>query len=203
MKTKTQRNTAAKAATKNTAATDWHTAHTKNGTVLIAPNGQTFHGTAQEVRDAAMTPTRRRQLAAAIEQARYIAGRFGYSQEECREHCAERRREAIKSSEEETPDRFIAHITQELAIVAEAAARYMGQTFDAFIYEAVDAAVRGTIDLAEIETGKSGLPLTRHERAALDRIKATKSEIEARKKARADKWQAQQEAKLAKMRATA
>ena len=53
-------------------------------------------------------------------------------------------------------------------ILADACARYMGQTARDFIAEAIDAAIAGTLEAAQIETGGDfDIPLTRQERAAL------------------------------------
>ena len=72
------------------------------------------------------------------------------------------------------------------AIVANAAARYMGQTFAAFVCDALHAAIGKAIDKAEKDAGEIGvgLPLTRYERAALDRIKRDKARILAEQEQR-------------------
>ena len=102
-------------------------------------------------------------------------------------------------------DAYTAHIKPELGIVAEAAARYMGQAVGEFIADAVDAAIRATMDLVEVEAGKPGvgLPLTRHERAALDRIKRDKPRILAERRQRLAEYEAAQAAKIAKREARA
>ena len=164
----------------------WRTATRKGERVLIDPAGRIIHGTAQEVREAALTPERRDELAQSIEWARHIADKFGYTPEQRREYIREKRREELRRNDFWTVAPYHAHIKQELGIVAEAAARYMGQTVEAFIADAVDAAVRGTMDLVELDAGKPGvgLPITRHERAALDRIKRDKARILAEQEQR-------------------
>jgi len=183
----------------------WRMTRCKGERVLIAPDGRIFHGTAQEVRDAAMTPRRRGALAQHIEWARHTADRFGYTPEEAAEAVREKRREALMRNDSDAVDAYSAYVKPELGIVAEAAARYMGQTIEAFIADAVDAAVRGTIDLVELDAGKPGvgLPLTRHERAALDRIKRDKARILAERGQRRAKFDAAQAAKIAKREAGA
>lgn len=188
MKTK-DRKTAAKAATNNGGAQGaaittkgngyWRKATRKGERVLIDPAGRIFHGTAQEVREAALTPKRRGALAQDIKWARHVAAKFDYTPEEAAEYVREKRREAIGRNDDDAVDKYAAYISPELAIVARAAARYMGQTVEAFIADAVDAAVRGTIDVAELDAGKPGvgLPITRQERAALDRITRDKARI--------------------------
>ena len=183
----------------------WRETRRKGERVLVAPDGRIYHGTAQEVRDAAMTPHRRGALAQSIEWARHTAYKFGYTPDERREYIREKRREALSRNESDAVDAYQAHMKPELGIVAEAAARYMGQTVEEFIADAVDAAIRGTIDLAEIEAGKLGvgLPLTRHERAALDRIKRDKPRILAERRQSLAEFEAAQAAKIAKREARA
>ena len=178
----------------------WRETRRKGERVLIDPDGHIYHGTAREVRDAAMTPHRRSALAQDIRWARHVAAKYNYTPEEAAEYVREKRREAIDRNDGDAVDAYHAHIKQELGIVAEAAARYMGQTVEAFIADAVDAAIRGTIDLAELDAGKpgAGLPLTRHERAALDRIKRDKARILAAKERRMAALDAEKAARLAK-----
>ena len=202
--------TAAQTATKtNGDATNgnghWRETRRKGERVLIDPAGRIFHGTAQEVRDAALTPHRRGALAQQIEWVRHTAAQFGYTPDERREYVREKRREALRRNDGDAVDAYHAHIKQELAIVAEAAARYMGQTVEEFIADAVDAAVRKAIDKAERDAGEPcvGLPITRHERAALDRIKRDKARILAEQKQRLAKFDAEQAAKIAKREARA
>jgi hypothetical protein len=183
----------------------WRKTRRNGERVLIAPDGRIFHGTAQEVRDAAMTPHRRGALAQHIEWTRHTADLYGYTPEQTAEAVREDRREALMRNDADAVDAYHAYMKPELGIVAEAAARYMGQTIKAFIADAVDAAVRGTIDLVELDAGKPGvgLPLTRHERAALDRIKRDKARILAERGQRRAEFDAAQAAKIAKREARA
>ena len=57
----------------------WRETRRKGERVLVAPDGRIYHGTAQEVREAAMTPNRRGALAQSIEWARHTADKFGYT----------------------------------------------------------------------------------------------------------------------------
>ena len=183
----------------------WRETRRKGERVLIDPDGHIYHGTAQEVRDAAMTPARRGHLAQDIIWTRQTAKYC--TPGELLAEIAEKRRDAIRQNDGDAVYKYAAHISPELGIVAEAAARYIGQTVEAFIADAVDAAVRKAIDKAEIDAGKpgSGLPLTRHERAALDRIKRDKARILADRKRRTDAFKAAEATRLAnhKARATA
>ena len=191
--------------TKPTKPGRWRETTRKGVKVLVSPDGRIFYGTAQEVRDAALTPHGRDALAQSIEWARHTAAKFGYTPDERREYVREKRREAIRRNDADAVDAYTAYMKPELGIVAEAAARYMGQTVEAFIADAVDAAIRGTIDLVELDAGKPGvgLPITRHERAALDRIKRDKARILAEQKQRLAKFDAEQAARLAKREARA
>ena len=157
----------------------WRETRRKGERVLIDPDGHIYHGTAQEVRGAAMTPRGRDALADDIRWARQTA-RY-YTPAELREKIAEKRREAIRQTASDTANGYRVKIKQELGIVAEAAARYMGQTVEEFIAEAVNAAVEATIDKAELDAGKpgDGLPITRHERAALDRLRLANRKAKA------------------------
>lgn len=183
----------------------WRETRRRGERVLIDPAGRIYHGTAQEVREAALTPERRNALAQSIEWARHTADKFGYTPEQRREYIREKRREELRRNDYWTVAPYHAHIKQELGIVAEAAARYMGQTVEAFIADAVDAAIRGTIDLVELDAGKPGvgLPITRYERAALDRIKRDKARILAEQRRRLAEFDAAQAAKIAKREARA
>lgn len=183
----------------------WRVTTRKGERVLIDPAGRVFHGTAQEVREAALTPERRDALAQSIVWARHTADKFGYTPEQRREYIREKRREELRRNDFWTVQPHYAHIKPELGIVAEAAARYMGQTVEAFIADAVDAAIRGTIDLVELDAGKPGvgLPISRQERAALDRIKRDKARILAEQRQRRAEFDAAQAAKIAKREARA
>lgn len=191
---KTSKKTAGKTATKTNGGAQgaakgngkWRETRRKGERVLIDPAGRIIHGTAQEVREAALTPERRNALAQSIEWARHTADKFGYTPEQRREYIREKRREELRRNDYWTVAPYHAHIKQELGIVAEAAARYMGQTVEAFIADALFAAIRGTMDIAERDAGEPGvgLPVTRHERAALDRIKRDKARILAEQEQR-------------------
>ena len=204
-KTATKTNGGAQGAAKGNGK--WRETRRKGERVLIDPAGRIIHGTAQEVRDAGMTPHRRGALAQQIEWTRHTADRFGYTPEQTAEAVREKRREALRQNDGDAATAYRAHMKPELGIVAEAAARYMGQTVEAFIADAVDAAVRKAIDKAERDAGKPGvgLPITRHERAALDRIKRDKARMFADRKRRTDAFKAAEATRLAnhKARATA
>jgi len=75
-KTATKTNGGAQGAAKGNGK--WRETRRNGERVLIDPAGRIIHGTAQEVREAALTPERRDELAQSIEWARHIADKFGY-----------------------------------------------------------------------------------------------------------------------------
>ena len=87
--------TAGKTATKNTNTAKgavWRTVATKRGTALRSPDGRLYYGTAQEVRDAALMPWRRKMLADGLRFIRSYAEGHETSREELAEwatgrHC--------------------------------------------------------------------------------------------------------------------
>ena len=141
----------------------WHTfvRRADGKAILRAPDGRDFEGTAAEVRAAAATPERRRMLADAIRVVR-LTTKPGTADR--RLSAASRRRDAILGTETDAALGGRVRLPAGLSIMAEAAARANGQTVAEFVAEWVG---RG-ID-AERESG-GGLPLTRHERAALARL---------------------------------
>lgn len=143
----------------------WRTVRRKGGQgVLLAPDGREFEGTEGEVRAAAMTPERRRMLADAIRVVR-LTTKPGTADR--RLFAASRRREAILGTE---TDAVLGlgggfRLPPALAIRAEAAARFDGMALDEWLAEAAVALVGAVADANGGE-----LPLTRHERSALDRL---------------------------------
>ena len=162
----------------------WRTTTRKGKRVLIDPHGHTYHGTAQEIRDAALTPTTRRSLANGIKFALSMAEQFNYTPEQRREYVSEKRRDAI---ERETCFALLGEtvtIPADVYILLQAGARLLFDNFDAYLADILHGELESLLDVAERETGKREIPLTRHERAALDRIRATRQQLEAEAKAR-------------------
>ena len=147
----------------------WRTTTRKGERVLIDPAGHVYHGTAREVRDAALMPYRRKMLADSIKIARYIAAQFDYTPEERREYVREKRRDVISLRNVKT-DRQQIPMGEADYILLNAGARMLGlseRDYWAGVIETLKAAL---LDMAERETGKREIPLTRHERAALARL---------------------------------
>lgn len=136
----------------------WRTVRRRDGeTVLRSPDGREWLGTAAEVREAAMTPWRRRMLADGL-RVQWLTTRPRTAERS--ELVRERRRNAITAAV--TDARFNAtcpaYLPPAVAVMAEAAARSHGMGLDEWVAATVAASV-----------GRP--PLDRHERAALRRIK--------------------------------
>ena len=135
-----------------------------------APDGRRFYGTAQEVRDATLMPWRRNMLADELRFVRSYAGRHGISREELAEWVRSKRRDAIQAGAHDANVKQSIQVDAEKMIMLRAGARFMGYTFDEYVADMVQGEISAFIDAAESETGKREIPLTRHERAALDRL---------------------------------
>ena len=162
----------------------WRMTTRKGERVLIDPHGHIYHGTAQDVRAAALTPIGREGLAHDIKWARHVAERLNYTPEERREYVSEKRRDAIRKENHFVLFGEQLAIPADVYILLRAGARLVRDNFDAFLEELWEAEISALLDVAESETGKREIPLTRYERAAIDRIRATRPQIEAEAKAR-------------------
>ena len=152
----------------------WRETWRKGVPCLVSPDGRVYYGTAQEVRDAALTPTRRHMLAQELYWARDMSSVFRMSPDDRREYYAAKRRDAIHYGALDARANS-AHIpcTERDYILLTAGARLAGyDSFADFVQELMQSEIEGLIDLAQCETGKWEIPLTRHERAALERIEA-------------------------------
>ena len=136
--------------------------------VLRSPDGREWIGTAAEVRAAAMNPWRRRMLADGLRVTRLTTDPRTAERAWI---AAERRRWAIQESEADTAlgHGYGEDLPADLALMAGAAARFAGLCFDEWVATWVRAGLDAEIDEA-VGCGLDGLPLTRHERAALKRL---------------------------------
>lgn len=157
---------------KRTTRKCWRTTTRKGERVLIDPAGHIYHGTAQEVRDAALTPTAREGLARSIQFARYIAEQFKYTPDERRGYVREKRFDAIRKDRTLDSHGESIEIPADVFILLRAGARLVSDNFDEFLADMFQGELEGLLDVAENDTGKREIPLTRQERAALDRIRA-------------------------------
>lgn len=151
----------------------WRTVRRDGRTVDVSPDGRTIYGTAQEVRDAALMPWRRHWLAETLKVRRMTCP----DREYLREVAREARRDAVQRGwMDAAANRASVAIPAELLILTTAAARFMERTTDVFVREACESFIEATLDMVQSETGKRELPLTRHEKAALERIGAERPE---------------------------
>lgn len=144
-------------------AATWRTIRQAGAWVLRSPSGEQWTGTATDVRGAILQPWNRDGLAKDIKTARLAyRGRACYG-----ETIKDARRCAILNDRVSAKDGTSITIANKLRLEARAAARYMGQSEEQFISEAILAAIEGTKDICQNDTGSFELPMTRHERAAM------------------------------------
>ena len=151
----------------------WRTTTRKGERVLIDPAGNVYHGTAQEIREAALVPYRRKMLADSIKFARYIAAQFNYTPEQRREYVREKRFDAIEKENCFSLLGETITIPADVYILLRACARLVRDNFDEYLAELFRDELDDLLDVAERETGKREIPLTRYEKAALDRLRNT------------------------------
>ena len=171
---KTQKKTAGKTATntKNTKRQGWRETRRKGERVIIDPAGRIIHGTAQDAREAALTPERRRSLAESLRLARYVHREGVIDAAECRDWCAERRRDAIMGDCALTQLTPIVHVPTATFIKLQAGARMLGFSWREYLANLWSGELEAFLDYALSEMGAAEIPLTRQERAALARLEA-------------------------------
>lgn len=162
-------------AKKNNTRRIWRTV-TRNGvTRLVAPDGTRYTGTAREVRDAALMPDRRNTLAQSLRLARYLRSEGTLDAAECRAMCEDCRREAIRYSATDAKCLHGIPISAEMLIKIKAGSRLVRgyeESFEDYLAEVFRSELDALLDVAQSETGRREIPMTRHERAALARISA-------------------------------
>ncbi|MBR6733063.1 MAG: hypothetical protein IKL96_01560 [Kiritimatiellae bacterium] len=149
----------------------WRETRRKGVRVLIDPDGNVYYGTPEEVREAALMPRRRDALAQSIEWARHTADKFNYTPDERREYIREKRRDAIHSGNYDAHFGESVHVPSDVYILLKAGARLVCDSFDEFLAEVCSSQLEALLDVAARDTGKREIPLTRYERAALDRLR--------------------------------
>ena len=149
----------------------WRETRRKGVRVLVDPAGNVYYGTPEEVREAALMPERRDALAQSIEWARHVADKFNYTPEQRREYIRETRRDAIHSGAYDAHFGESVHVAADVYILLKAGARLVSDNFDEFLAEVFQHELEALLDVAETDTGKREIPLTRYERAALDRLR--------------------------------
>lgn len=197
-----QKTTAGKTATNTTKGNGSWRKTTRNGKrVLISPDGRIYHGTAQEVRDAALSPQLRKNLAQSLRLHLYCRNHGTFSTSEMRAYCAESRRETISLLNWGILGIGTSvRLSEATYIKIKAGARLVADDFDKYIEDIFENAIGALLDIAAETTGRRELPLTRHERAALDRIRATEEQVKALTKARAERLMAESKARAAALR---
>lgn len=150
----------------------WRETRHNGRACVVSPDGRVFYGTAQEVRAAALTPTARNGLAWALATERILAQKFALPFERVNARARSRRRNAIGLAS--TDALVVSHMVpmteaDYIRLCAGARLRGFGSTGDYF-RSLVRIEIEGLLDLAEMQTGKREIPLTRHERAAVERL---------------------------------
>ena len=155
----------------------WRTIRKHGKCILRSPGGMEFTGTPREVREAALMPEERARLADSLRFWRNFRSAEKWSAEKLREVCAEKRRDAIMMSRTSCSpascgSSFAVDEATRIKLVA-GARELLGQTLAEFVESTFSDVLEMLLDLAQSETGKREIPLTRHERAALERLEST------------------------------
>lgn len=162
----------------NTKPGRWRETRRKGVPCLISPDGRIYYGTAREVRDAALTPFSRKRLADALRWAQYLARE--YTPEERKAYLAQKRREWIRFGAAELRLPCDLTISARDYLLLNAGMRLVGyDSFQEFVAELVRGVIEALLDVARLDTGKRKIPLTRYERAALERIEAQEAAARA------------------------
>ena len=141
----------------------------KNGRpALRSPSGKIYYGTPAEVREAALMPWHRKSLAESLKLQRYIRQKGVYTADEFRACCAGYRRDMVRQ-DGGVPDDALVEIPAREYILLCAGSRLVSDSVKDFFAELWQTEIEALLDVAESETGRREIPLTRHERAALAR----------------------------------
>ena len=138
---------------------------------IIDPDGRKYHGTSAEVREAALTPWRRAALAQSLKVQRSCRDHGAIRAVDFAECCATDRLEAIEMGTFDTTDGVNVRIPTDVFIMLSAGSRLVRDDFDEYLAELWEAEISALLDVAQSDTGKREIPLTRHERAALARVR--------------------------------
>ena len=149
----------------------WKTITKDGHAALRSPDGRIYYGTPREISECALMPWRRDALAKSQKLARHMAAKGTYTLKELREVCAENRREAVRRGYHDAADGACVTIPADVFVKLCAGARLVRDTFDDFLVELFNTELVALLDVAEAETGRREIPLTRHERAALERLR--------------------------------
>ena len=139
---------------------------------LHSPSGKIYFGTPAEVREAALMPWHRKSLAESLKLQRHIRDKGIYDADEFRACCAGRRRDWILH-DGGVPDDALVKIPAREYILLCAGSRLVRNGVKDFFAELWRSEIDALLDIAESETGKREIPLTRQEKAALERLRET------------------------------
>lgn len=149
----------------------WRDTKRKGVRVSVSPDGRIYYGTAQEVRNAALSPSRRNSLASGIRWKLYVAKQCDFTPRAVRAAIMEARRDAIKQRDVDA--RMVAWyvpMSERDYIMLNAGARLLGLSDDEYWAELIESQKAALLETAQRKTGKREIPLTRYERAALARL---------------------------------
>ena len=167
MKARTTATARLSALTAGKTAKKWFETTRKGERVTISPNGQIYHGTPEEVRDAALVPWRRSALAESLKVALYLRRSGTIDAAEFREMCRAYRRDAVMFGAHD--ESASVRIPADVFIRLQAGARLVGfDSIDDYLADLWRGELESFAEFAQVE--KREIPLTRHERAALRRI---------------------------------
>lgn len=150
----------------------WKTIRKDGRPALRSPSGEVYYGTPSEVREAALMPWHRKSLAESLKLQRFIRQKGIYTADELRECCAGCRRDWIRH-DGGVPDGARVEIPAKAYILLCADSRLVRNGVKDFFAELWRSEIDALLDVAEAETGRREIPLTRHERAALERLRET------------------------------
>lgn len=157
-----------------TAKGKWRETTRKGKKVIIDPDGRIYHGTPEEVRDAVLVPWRRSALAESLRFALYLRRSGIIDAAEFSEMCADRRSNIMFGAHNESAS---VSIPADVFLQLQAGARLVGfDSIDDYFADLWRGALEIILDLAQTETGKREIPLTRHEQSALERIRGKQCE---------------------------
>lgn len=150
----------------------WRETVRKGERVLIGPDGRMYLGTAKEVRDAALTPAIRDELAGRLRWIRYVEAGSRYTTEGRRDAMRCARRHAISRCASDGGSSILSvRMGESLRMLMTAGARLAGNTLDEYLAGMFRREIDALLDAAEARTGRREIPLTRHERAAMERLR--------------------------------
>ena len=134
------------------------------------PDGRRWYGTSAEVREAVLMPWRRDMLARELRFIRSYAEDYGTDRETLAEWAKSKRRDATMAGAHDS-DGVSVTIPAATYIRLVAGARLVRDNFDEYLAELWNAEISAFLEVAESDTCKREIPMTRHELAALDKLR--------------------------------